>query len=547
MKIHSHALLVFLSAASTVWAFTSTLPTFVVRKQNNNAIAISYSTSFHDGRCHPLFGILDEVNSDAFNLLGSSSTDKSPGSARGGGRSMDDAYEIFLAELVFSPNDPRLDIVERYHQATDEDFLTWLKNKFENTRDAEEKVALKDLYGMILDVQNKVELSQLAEERKKAEEKEAEQLRIQTAESEGAQGRTLSNAEVLKKAAQVDTAGVDSVLNKAAGDREQGAKKLNFLEQELSPEIRMSYEGLVKELLPPYKPGLTVQSVVFNLYDRCDAQLIKVLKDRTTNGDEDSQAVLDAIAVEQQKRLAAATERLKIVLAAGDPMRMEGAIVKLSKEGGIDEPFLLLLEANASQAEAAGATGPAQLMRRLRMRAMEEKDKLAKSKEIALLRKLLRAEDSTQREKILEDAFTPREQLLVAGTAANAAKAMEGEVPEQEKPQPDVPPPVFINACKAVLINFGNLGTDEKGDLTSMVRQIAAEAEVVATRIYGKGMSPREQQERMWKEKTTSIFDLETMEIEAERMGEQAPWSDPDNDDILPGFDTDGRMRIGGG
>ena len=61
---------------------------------------------------------------------------------------------------------------------------------------------------------------------------------------------------------------------------------------------------------------------------------------------------------------------------------------------------------------------------------------------------------------------------------------------------PDVPPPNFINACKAVLLNFGNLGTDDdhRGDLATRIKQLASEAEVVATRIYGKGMTLREQQ-----------------------------------------------------
>ena len=83
----------------------------------------------------------------------------------------------------------------------------------------------------------------------------------------------------------------------------------------------------------------------------------------------------------------------------------------------------------------------------------------------------------------------------VAGTAENAQKAMDGEVPEEEKPQPDVPPPDFVNACKAVLLNFGNLGSDDdRGDLATRIKQLASEAEVVATRIYGKGMTLREQQ-----------------------------------------------------
>lgn len=128
-------------------------------------------------------------------------------------------------------------------------------------------------------------------------------------------------------------------------------------------------------------------------------------------------------------------------------------------------------------------------------------------------------------------------------------KAIDGEQPEQEKPMPDVPPPDFINACKAVMLNFGNLEYDgDRGDLASRIKQIAAEAEVVATRIYGQGMSVRDQQDRAWAEQTTSIFDLEKMELEAEARGESAPWTNPNADDdmLLPGFDAKGRMKVGG-
>ncbi|MGK3745132.1 MAG: hypothetical protein ACI8RD_004387 [Bacillariaceae sp.] len=193
--------------------------------------------------------------------------------------------------------------------------------------------------------------------------------------------------------------------------------------------------------------------------------------------------------------------------------------------------------------------GPAELMKRLRYRAAEEKDKQASSKEIALIRKLLRADDANDRENILVDAFTPRENLLVQGTPENAAKALEGETPDQDKPMPDVPPPDFINACKAVMLNFGNLSyDDERGDLAARINQIASEAEVVATRIYGKGMSLREQQDLAWEKQTTSIFDLEQMELEAESRGESAPWANPDADDdmLLPGFDAMGKMKVGG-
>jgi len=198
-------------------------------------------------------------------------------------------------------------------------------------------------------------------------------------------------------------------------------------------------------------------------------------------------------------------------------------------------------------ARKAGATQPAQLMLRLKNRAQEEKDKLTHSKEIALLRKLLRADTNIQRALILEDAFTPKEALIVPGTMENAKKAADGQIPDTPKPMPAVQPPEFIKACKALLLNFGNLVADhQKGDVAARVKEIASEAEIVATKIYGKGMTVQEHQDRMWKEETTSIFDLERMEIEAERMGQRAPWTNENDNDILPGFDKDGRMKIGG-
>jgi len=486
----------------------------------------------------PLFGILDEVMSDDYNLMSSSEESEV---------NMNDSYEIFLGDLVFSTNDPRLDIIENYERATDPAFLEWMEKKAEKSNDPEERLALKDLLEMIVDIKKRQELSKLAEERKAKEEASAEESRLVAAEAEAEAGRKLSNTDVLRKAQAINSATAASAEDRA----EAASKKLSFYDQELTPEIRMSYEDTLKQLLPPYKGGETPESMVKTNYDKFDAQFVKVLNERVTvNDDKDAAALLEALAVEQSRRIGAATENLKEVLAMGEPMKMEGRIIKMAREGKVDESFLLLLEANETQARDAGAMGPAELMKRLRFRAIEEKDKQIASKEIALIRKLLRAEDAAEREKILEDAFTPREKLLVAGTAENAAKAMDGETPDQEKAMPDVPPPDFINACKAVMLNFGNLQyDDDRGDLATRIKQIASEAEVVATRIYGQGMSLREQQDRAWKEQTTSIFDLEKMELEAESRGEHAPWTNPDADDdmFLPGFDSQGKMKIGGG
>lgn len=489
-----------------------------------------------------LFGILDEIEGDSYDLLGggsASEADNKQSSAR------DDAYEVFLGQLVFSPNDPRVDIVENWDLATDEDFVGWLNKKVSTSTDPEEKLALRDLHGMIIDVKRKVELNAMAEERIAKEAEEAEQARANAIDIEAEEGRALTDTDLLRKAAAVDRSGIDRELS---DQRDEAAAKKTFYDSEITPEIRLSYEELLGQILPPYNPGETPASVAFTFYDKFDAQFVKVLTERSNNGDADAQAILGALAEEQSKRIAAATETLKAVLAMGDPMRMEGAIVKMAREGKIDEAFLLLLEANADQADAAGATGPAQLMRKLQKRAMEEKDKQSSTKEVKLLRQLLREDDPAKREELLEEAFTPKDALIVPGTMENAQRAADGDTPEEEKPQPEVAPPDFISACKAVLLNFGNLSndSDDRGDLSTRVRQIATEAEAVATKIYGQGMSPREQQDRMWEDETTSIFDLERMEMEAEQMGEEAPWANPDNDDIIPGFDTDGVMKIGG-
>ena len=351
-----------------------------------------------------LFGIMDEVNSDAFDLSSLLQNDDEPSTSE-----MENAYEMFLGQLVFSSNDPRIDIMDNYELCVDPKWLSWLERKIGNTRDVEEKMALQDLSDMIIDVKKRVELSQAAEERAAKEAEEEEKNRIAAAEAEMDKGRSMSGTDVLKKAAAVDTAGVDAMV------KEQGAEqKKTFYETELTPEIRMSYEEMCQKVLPPYKPGDTPASIVFNFYEQFDAQFIKVLNERAQNGDTGSQEVLSALAEEQQKRVNAATEALKEVLSKGEPMRMEGAIVKLAKEGRIDEPFLLLLEANADQAEAAGAAGPAALMRKLRKRAMNEKDKQSATKEIKLLRQLLREDDSNAREQLLTDAFTPKEALIVS-------------------------------------------------------------------------------------------------------------------------------------
>lgn len=76
--------------------------------------------------------------------------------------------------------------------------------------------------------------------------------------------------------------------------------------------------------------------------------------------------------------------------------------------------------------------------------------------------------------------------------------------------------------------------------------------------IFGESMSPEEQQDRMWADGTVSVWDLETMEQQAEVMGEEMPWHGEMDENLFlekmqqnekknMGFDANGVKKIGGG
>ena len=88
----------------------------------------------------------------------------------------------------------------------------------------------------------------------------------------------MSDSDVIRMASKVNTAGIDAAV---ASD----VKKKTFMESDITPEIRQSYQPLMKKLLPPYKPGETVDMVVKKNYEMVDAQLIKCLVEKRGDGE----------------------------------------------------------------------------------------------------------------------------------------------------------------------------------------------------------------------------------------------------------------------
>jgi hypothetical protein len=78
-----------------------------------------------------LYSLLDNIKSDSYNLI-------STNDDQGDDVNLSDAYEMFVADLVFSTNNPRVD---------------------------EERIGLRDLYNIIIVIQTRVEVSKLAEQR----------------------------------------------------------------------------------------------------------------------------------------------------------------------------------------------------------------------------------------------------------------------------------------------------------------------------------------------------------------------------------------------
>lgn len=435
-----------------------------------------------------------------------------------------DENEIKLGELIFSSRDPRLDVATSPH-LYDEEFCNYVTKLADDSDDIEERVALKSLVDMVQKVQKQLReaAEEVAYEEADVVEVSGEDVTVQRAES---------TADILSAANAAIGGGLTMEKKEAVEEASEAG---------LSGSALATYDALLARLMAADEKGKLEVEVEAN-YDICDYSLLSLASSRaeSSSSEEYSSSVsriVEAVNALAAKRLESAAGRLQSVLRAGAPEKMMQKVTELAATGGLDGPLLELLEANRQQAQAAGPAGAqaAELMGRLASRCRDEMDKLV-DPEKKLLRALLRADDQESREKLLRRAFEPKEALELS---------FDGRKTEGG---PDVEPPKFIAACTKMIADFGNV---EFGDaqLSDTIRGIAALAETVAIDIFGESNTPREQQDRVWSEQTTSVFELEAAELQAESQGERAPWSNDAYDDMMPpGFDqATGIKRVGGG
>ena len=104
--------------------------------------------------------------------------------------------------------------------------------------------------------------------------------------------------------------------------------------------------------------------------------------------------------------------------------------------------------------------------------------------------------------------------------------------PQFVEGQPLITPPAFIAAVRSLIKGFGNV---EDFKIMEIAKATVEEAQEVATDLYGEGMTARQQQDYMFKEKTVSVWDLANMEEKSLTSGEDVPWEgNPLYDEMSP-------------
>ncbi len=448
----------------------------------------------------------------------------------------EDPHDVLLAELIFTTEDVR-EVIFRRLDDCDDGFVQFLEGRIGASTDLDERDALRSLVNMVDAVKQAVERKRV-EDAARMKEDQQRQLEEETrlmAEVAEAKKRAQS-VEEQEAQRQNQREEMQRLQGTNAGDAAAGAAGGGGADAALAMDPKQSYEQLLTAFLGlDFGDAAYVREVVEANYERCTMEFLDLLgerlKDPATAPDVQTRllALKGHIETILQSRMSRAAERLQALVKAGPVDAMVDKIYEMVERNEVDEPLILLLESNVQQAERAGAAPAAELFRKLIATAREAIDeKLTPA--TRLVRRLLRVPESAKRQEILHEAFRPKASTLMADGAKTEA-------------MPDVPPPDLIEELRQLIKNFGNIETD---NFSATLRALVEEAEEVATSIYGKAMSHREQQQYMWEKNTISVFDLEAMERKAQAAGQEIPWGNDAYDNMMPPGFENGVKTIGG-
>ncbi len=393
----------------------------------------------------------------------------------------------------------------------DDEFLQFLERKIDMSQDLDERAALSSLRSTITHVRE----------------------RIQEATNEGAleeRSEELTMDQVKQRMRELQA-------GKSDGESKVTPGTPKFKDFSVKQDIRDTFLSIVDRFINPPSVSMTLEDVAEANYDLCDMKFMEMLQNEADQclkegASIEAEQYLDIIKAVKNvmvRRIGSAQERLQNVLSKGRVEAMEAEIIRMCRKAEVDEALILLLEANIKQAEDAGALKPAEVLRKLRQRITTETERKLPDEQ-RLLRVLLREARSEKRKELLYEAFKP-------------AKSMNSEGSFVSGP-PVISPPVFINIVRQLITGFGNV---DGFNILGRAQSIIDEAQVVATDLYGEGMSPREQQKYMFEKQTVSVWDLASYEEEAIMRGEEIPWRNDSYDGKMPDEVLGERVRRVGG
>lgn len=246
-------------------------------------------------------------------------------------------------------------------------------------------------------------------------------------------------------------------------------------------------------------------------YEKCSIEFLNILESRLAL-EEKKEIKLKLIEIQNrvksimQTRLSNASLRFKELIKSPN---IQEKITSMIKQDEIDEPILLLMKSNLQQAEKANVTLAINFFTKLikfTQESMDEKETPSK----ILLRQLFRETNVDKRKDLMYEAFRTKKPILLAdGTKTS--------------PMPNIKPPEFMTELETLMKNFGNIP-----EIQQKICLFIQEAENVVVSIYGESMTTKQQQDYMWNKRSISVFDLEKLELDAEKNGKPMPWQKND-------------------
>lgn len=397
-----------------------------------------------------------------------------------------DPMDVMLGEFAFTEPDqlPMLVAEKVAEGSLSEEFYTYVQAKIDASADLEERETLRMLSAAVQQLEKEL--------------KEGGPAAAAIAEGQG--GGVFETVD----AAEVATATYDALIERLveASKEHDGAVAL-------AANVEFSYEEIDKRFL-----------------DR----LAEQAKLAGINGEEEKakslKLVEEAIASAMSKKVGEAAEKLKTVVSAGSPDDMRKEISRINTmQGGIDDAFVLLLQGNIQQAEAAGQEPAVKILTML----MEFASSLKEARlnpEVRLIRKLIRAPDSAARIEMLTEALSPNKSVLLADGTKTSGVRVNGKK--------------FVEALRELIEQYSNI--EEK--FAMQLSTIGEESEEIARKLFDmEDKDVKDLQNEAFHKRSVSVWDLEEFEQKEDVEGRKAPW-DGRLGNIPEGFDEHGKMAI---